>query len=97
MDFSNFDVAGPSQKEVKKRQPRKRVNPKQVKEKQVEEKKSNSSIRQSKEASPSYIHFPKVFQGCERCEIETLHIISKKHHKIRCTICNYTYVFETTE
>lgn len=46
--------------------------------------------------SADYSMYPKVWQGCQKCSTESLHIISKQFQKIRCIDCGYTYKFEVT-
>ena len=55
---------------------------------------SNTSIRHDRRSfnpSADYSMYKKVYQGCEKCGTETLHIINKSQEKIRCTDCSFTY------
>lgn len=90
MDFSNFTIekkVNPAKLEDKPK------NKKQVSTKVKYTSPVHSSIRRTSKGA-DYTLFPKVWQTCEKCEEGTLHIISKKTAKIRCTVCNFTYKFE---
>lgn len=55
----------------------------------------NSSIRHDRRSfnpSADYSMFKKVYQTCEQCNTEVLHIINKAGNKVRCTDCNFTYL-----
>lgn len=97
MDFSKMEVAqqanGKTKKVVKKTTPKKTTK---VQDRDQNKTAVYSSIRHKSKGS-DYTLYPKVFQGCEKCQTETLHIISKKHLKIRCTFCNHTYKIEVCQ